>query len=69
MAMTPGNQTVCVGDLVEIDLVVVSDGVAQLFDSLDTLLMWDPALLDLLGVDDTNADVDWFLAGFLPVPL
>lgn len=62
----PGDQQVCVGAIVEIDLVLVSDGPhAQQFDSLDAILNWDPAAMTLLGFSNADADIDWFLSGFL----
>ena len=56
-------------DTVEINLVAHSaDGTEQLISALDTILIWDPAMLELLGVDDGNADVAWLVSGFLPDP-
>lgn len=67
----PPSQTVTldVDDIVEIDLVAhSSDGTEQLITALDTILVWDPASLELLGVDDSNADVSWFVSGFFNDP-
>ncbi len=67
----PPMQTVLLSedDTVEINLVAHSaDGTEQMFNALDAILVWDPTVLELLGVDDGNADVAWFVFGFLNDP-
>lgn len=69
MVLTTDTPTVCTGDLVEIDFILVSDGRgAEPFDTTDVIVGWDPAHLELVGHDDTNADAVWFLSGFLNDP-
>ncbi len=56
-------------DIVEIDLVAHSaDGTEQLISALDTILIWDSTMLELLGVHDGNADVSWMVSGFFNDP-
>ncbi len=64
----PPSQTVTldVDDIVEIDLVAhSSDGKPQPITIIDAILDWDPASLELLGVDDSNSGAGWFISGFL----
>lgn len=57
------------GDTVEINFVAHSaDGTEQLITALDAILFWDPAMLELLGVDGSNADVAWMVSGFFNDP-
>lgn len=67
----PPMQTVLLDedDTVEINLVAHSaDRTEQFITALDAILVWDPTVLELLGVDDSDADVSWFVFGFLPDP-
>lgn len=67
----PPMQTVLLdeNDTFEINLVAHSaDGTEQLISALDVIFTWDPTLLELLGVDDGNADVSWLVSGFLNDP-
>jgi len=65
----PVSTTVGVGDVVQVRLLVASDGATgQPFSGLDTILDWDPALLELMGADNTGAGYSWFVSGFLPDP-
>ncbi len=65
----PADQTVFVGDLVEINLIVQAEGAGpEPFAALDAILDWDPGFLLLLGVDDSNAGATFFISGFLPDP-
>jgi hypothetical protein len=67
MDFTPDDQTVCVGDIVEIDLIFSSEGPdPQPFDATDAILCWDTAFLQLIGNDDSDAGATWFISGFLP---
>ena len=64
----PSTQTVLleVGDLVAVNLVAhSSDGSEQRITIIDAILAWDPAMLELLGVDDSNAGATWLVSGFL----
>ncbi len=69
LSFDPDAQTVLVDDLVEIDLIASSSGdTTQLFAALEAILHWDPAYLDLVGVDDSGAGYDFLDAHFLPDP-
>ena len=69
LTWTPATQNAGVDNVVEIRLVVASDGATdQPFSGLDAIVDWDPALLELLGFDNTGAGYAWFLSGFLPDP-
>ena len=53
-------------DLFEINLVAHSDdGTPQSIDALDVILSWDSTLVELLGVDNSNAGYGWLTEGFL----
>lgn len=63
----PVDQTVARCETVEIDLVARSDdGADQPFNTLDAVVSWDPTKLEFLGIDDSNAEADFFFSGFLP---
>jgi hypothetical protein len=66
--LEPSTQSVCVGDVVTIELRLVSDGAPQPFQAVDAIIAWDPGVLLLVGFDDSNAGANWFLSGFLPDP-
>jgi hypothetical protein len=68
MGFAPGEQTVCVGDIVSVDLVLTTSGAAQGFHAVDALVGWDPGILELIGHDDSNADASWLASGFLNDP-
>ena len=69
IGVIPENQVVALCDEVEIHLVVSStDGAPQPFDALDAILTWDPAHLELLSIDDSNAGASFFISDFLPDP-
>lgn len=52
----PGTQSVCLGDTVRIGLYAVSDSALnQNLSAVDLVFTWDPAFLDLVGVDQTGA--------------
>jgi hypothetical protein len=56
-----------IGDTLNLDLYVVSsDGISnQAMAAIQVILEWDPAILELEGVDDTASPYDW-LASFFP---
>lgn len=62
----PVHRVQCVGTTVEFGLYAVSDDPdhVQLMSAMDVIFQWDPARLELLGVDDTGA-CDWLFSGFL----
>jgi hypothetical protein len=65
----PAEQTVSPGDTVEINLVARSDDAStQHFALLDAIIIWDPAYLDFLGVDDTEAGYPFLASHFMPDP-
>jgi hypothetical protein len=69
LSWDPASSTAGVDEVVELRLVATSDGATgQPFSALDTILDWDPALLELLGFDNTSSGYAWFVAGFLPDP-
>jgi hypothetical protein len=68
LGFAPGEQTVCVGDIVSIDLVLTTDGPPQDFHAVDAIITWDPAILEFIGNDDSNSDATWLASDFLPDP-
>ena len=42
--------------------------VGELFQSIDAIISWDPAVLELLGNDSSTADYEWLIDGFFPDP-
>jgi len=38
----------------------------EFFQSIDAIIQWDPAVLELLGSDSSTADYAWLLDGFFP---
>lgn len=68
-AFDPISQTVMVGDIVEVRIVLSSSGSEpEEFDAIDAIFTWDPAVLDFIDADQTEAEADFFLTGFLPDP-
>ncbi len=69
LELRPATQTVAVGALVEIGLYAVSDDpeMDQLLAAMDVIIAWNPALLELSGIDDTGGPVLLF-SGFAPDP-
>jgi hypothetical protein len=66
---SPAEQTVGLDDTVELDLIAVSDDAStQYFAALDAIILWDPAHLDLIGVDDAHAGYPFVSSHFLPDP-
>jgi hypothetical protein len=60
----PAHQVVNVGSTVNVGLYAVADdGVDEVISVMDVILMWDPAFLDLLGVDN-NGPYTWQSSGF-----
>ena len=69
LSFRPMHQTSGVGALVEVDIIASSDGmVDQPVVAIDAILQWDPDYLELIGVDNSNADYNWFVADFLNDP-
>jgi hypothetical protein len=65
----PRNSVVEVGDVLEVDLVVRSDGLVNVqYSALDALLDYDPAHLVLSGIDDSDASESWYASAFLNDP-
>ena len=65
----PPSQTVFVGDVVSVQIVVSTpDFVAQPWDGLDAVITWDPAFLQLTGSTQLGAGAAFLAAGFLPDP-
>jgi len=60
----PACQSVDPGQLIEIDLYVVSDDETdQSISAMDIILLWDPDVIELVGVVD-NGPYAWFFSGF-----
>jgi len=56
-------------DVLELNLLVSSpDAIGQPFDVLDVILTWDPAILELIGLDDSGTGGDFFISAFLADP-
>jgi hypothetical protein len=69
LSFRPLYQTSGVGAIVEVDIIASSDGPNdQPIYAIDAILDWDPAYLELIGNDDSNADYSWFVTGFLNDP-
>jgi len=64
----PAAQVVQVGDEVRIGLYAVSDNEAdQLMAAMDVIIAWDPAYMELLGVDCEGCP-NWLFSGFMTDP-
>jgi len=60
----PANQVVTVGSTVNVGLYAVSDdAVNDIISVMDVILEWDPAYLNLIGVDN-NGPYTWLSSGF-----
>lgn len=60
----PANQVVTVGSTVNVGLYAVSDdAVNDIISVMDVILEWDPAYLNLIGVDN-NGPYTWMSSGF-----
>jgi hypothetical protein len=69
LSFNPLDQTVDKGDIVEIQIIAISDdGDPQPFAAMDAIIDWDPVYLELLGVDDSDSPYAWFISDFLPDP-
>lgn len=44
----------------------MGDPTGELFQSIDAIIQWDPAVLELLGSDSSTADYSWLLEGIFP---
>lgn len=65
----PRTSVVQVGEVLEVDLVVRSDGLVGVqFAALDALLDYDPAHLQLTGNDDSASGQVWYASAFLNDP-
>ncbi|GMU81784.1 MAG: hypothetical protein AMXMBFR47_16550 [Planctomycetota bacterium] len=61
----PTQQTVQVGDVIQVGLFVVSDDpeADQSLSSMSVIIAWDPADLDLIGIDCGGCP-NWIFSGF-----
>lgn len=61
----PADQTVNVGDTVNIGLFAVADDpdLSQSMAAMDVIIFWDAMYLQLLGIDDTGGP-GWLTSGF-----
>jgi hypothetical protein len=58
-----------VGGTVRVNIHATSQSLAgSSIGAIDVLLAWNPAELELLGNDDTQASYAWLISGFLPDP-
>lgn len=69
MKQSPLAQTVSVGTVVNVKIVVSSPNVGgQPWDAMDAVVTWDPTRLTLIGSTQVGAGTPFFLTGFLPDP-
>ncbi len=69
LLFAPTFQSAPAGGLVEIDLVArANSGQTEEFATLEAILNWDPAVLDFVGADDSNAGYTFLPDHFLPDP-
>ncbi len=69
LSFDPASQVAYLDDIVEVDFWASSDGdTAQLFATIEAIFDWDPAFLEFLGVDDTDAGYAFLPDHFLPDP-
>ncbi len=66
--LSPANQVVNVGDIVEVNLIVSAQSSSQAFDALDAIIGWDTSYLNLITFDNSSAGAAFFLTGFLNDP-
>ena len=68
-AFSPGIQSVVVDEIVEVQIIIASDGFdPQPFDALDAIFLWDPEVLEFIEADQSDAEAVFFLSGFLSDP-
>lgn len=67
LELRTAQATVQVGDLVEVGLYAVSDGLPETVRGMNVILQWEPAFLQLDPVQPfvDNGPYDWLLSGFL----
>lgn len=70
LVLVTANDCVQTGDVVEIGLFAVSDDANdQSFSTVEAIVRWDPAVLELLQADPAVCSgVPFFICGFLPNP-
>lgn len=70
LVLVATNDCVQVGDIVEIELYAVSDSaVDQPFSTVEAIIRWDSAVLELLLPDPASCTgTPFFICGFLPNP-
>ena len=69
LSFQPGMQSVGVGDTFNVQLRATSQGGGtEDMGTIDTILIYDPAVLTLLGSDQSGAGYAWFATGFLNDP-
>jgi hypothetical protein len=67
LTFRPSFQTSGVGALVNVDLIAVSDdGTDDAVGAMGVILAWDPAYLQFVGFDNTNAGYHWYHSGLAP---
>lgn len=59
----PSIQTANPGDIIEIKLYAVSTGASQAMSAIEAIVAWDPAALELLGLNN-NGPYTWLSSGF-----
>ncbi len=66
LGFMPEDQTVNVGDTVDIQLIAYSDDdTLQSIGAMGVILNWDPNVLELVGnIDDEEAPYEWLSSGF-----
>ncbi len=69
LKQSPLAQTVSVGSIVNVKIVVSAPGpLGQAWDALDAIVTWDPTRMLLIGSTQVGAGAPFFLTGFLPDP-
>jgi hypothetical protein len=69
LSLSPAQTNAAVGDVVELAILAsAQDDQPTEIGALDALVVYDPAVLKLLGNDQTGAGYSWFVVGFLTDP-
>ncbi len=69
LSLTPETSTADVSELVLIELVArTQEDPPATVAAIEAILDWDPAFLELVGIDDTNDAHPWLESGFMTDP-
>ncbi len=69
LSLQPAEDPVAVGETLSVALIATNDaaGEVQLVSAISAVLVWDPAVFRLVGVDN-NGPFSWMRSGFLADP-